>query len=73
MDYYKLIYAAYIIIAASFILNFLAGIALLRKPKRKPLQDISAKDLIHDLTTRGTSVVRIEVIDADSLFMRLRR
>lgn len=67
-------YFIYALIASSFVLNAIAGIVLLRKPaKKKPQLDTSAKDLLHDLTQRGTAVLRVEVIDADALFMRVNR
>lgn len=42
-----------------------------RKPPPRPAQPtLSAEDLLHDLTTRGSSVIRIEVIDAKNLYLR---
>jgi len=42
-----------------------------RKPPKK--LDVSAQDLLHDLTRRGTSVLRVEVIDPANLLLRSPR
>ena len=42
-----------------------------RKPlKSEPRLDVSASDLLHDLTRRGTSIVKIEVVDVSNLLLR---
>jgi len=35
--------------------------------------DVSALDLLHELTTRGSAIVRLEVIDQGQLFLRSPR
>jgi hypothetical protein len=48
----------------------------LRKSKRKdqtPRYDVSAQDLIHDVTRRGQAVVRMEVLDPSAFFLRSPR
>lgn len=41
--------------------------------KKKPKPDLSASDLLHDLTRRGQAIVRVEVMDATNLFLRSPR
>ncbi len=38
--------------------------------KKKPALDVSAQDLLHDLTRRGGAVLRVEVIDPTNLMLR---
>lgn len=48
-------------------------LVLRRKPPPRPPQlTVAAEDLLHDLT-RGPAVIRVEVIDAKSLFLRSPR
>lgn len=45
-----------------------------RAPEPKPPQlTLSAEDLLHDLTTRGVAVLRVEVIDPTNLLLRSPR
>ncbi len=47
---------------------------LRRKPKKlKQSPDITAADLLHDLTKRGQALIKIEVIDAANLLLRSPR
>jgi len=43
-----------------------------KRQKREPTLSLSAEDLLHDLT-RGPAVIRVEVIDAQNLFLRSPR
>jgi len=45
----------------------------LRKTRRVPKFDVSAQDLLHDLTRRGVSILRVEVIDPAGLMLRSPR
>jgi len=45
----------------------------LRKARRTPKYDLSAQDLLHDLTRRGVSILRVEVIDPAGLMLRSPR
>lgn len=44
-----------------------------RANKKKPRLDVSAQDLLHDLTRRGGAVLRVEVIDPTNLMLRSPR
>jgi hypothetical protein len=51
--------------------NVFLAISLRRlkeKPKQ-PVPDLTAQDLIHDLTRRGNATVRIEVVDASKFLL----
>lgn len=39
-----------------------------RKPQKR--LDVSASDLLHELTTRGQALVRIEYLDPESILIR---
>ncbi len=43
--------------------------------RRKPLKklDLTAQDLLHDLTRRGAAIIKVEVIDAANLMLRSPR
>jgi hypothetical protein len=43
---------------------------LARNTRKKPRLDLSAQELLHDLTRRGGAVVKVEVIDAANLLLR---
>jgi hypothetical protein len=57
--------AVSIALTASVLLNFWL---FFRAKSIIPKQTIDAKDLIHDITTRGSAIVRITVIDPEGLF-----
>ncbi len=60
------------LLSASVTLNI--GLAIWswrRKPKKK--FDVSAQDLLHDLTRRGAAVLKIDVIDQENLLLRSPR
>lgn len=42
----------------------------LRQVKKKPRPTTGAEDLLHDLTRRGSAVIRVEVIDPANIFLR---
>jgi hypothetical protein len=44
-----------------------------RQLKRKPKLDLTAQDLLHDLTRRGGAMLRVEVIDPANLMLRSPR
>ncbi len=44
-----------------------------RAARKQPALAIEARDLIHDLTKRGSAVLRVEVIDAANLLLRSPR
>ncbi len=48
---------------------------LLRQSRKKPPKKLttSAEDLLHDLTKRGHAVLRVEVLDPEALFLRVRQ
>jgi hypothetical protein len=61
-----------VLLAASVLFNaFQLYLAKINKKKPKP--DLTASDLLHDLTSRGRAVVRVEVIDSTNLFLRSPR
>lgn len=35
--------------------------------------DVQASDLLHELTTTGSAVLKVEVVDRDNLFLRIPR
>jgi hypothetical protein len=43
---------------------------LFRHPKKKPQPTITAEDLLHDLTTRGRAILKVDVIDPANLLLR---
>lgn len=45
----------------------------IRKTSPKPKPDITAQDLLHDLTTRGAAILRVEVMDPSQLLLRSPR
>lgn len=66
-----------LILAAALGLSLAANFALaflLRRSRKKPhpqvTRTVTAEEVLHDLTRAGQTVVRIERIDSDSLFMR---
>ncbi len=42
-----------------------------KKPPRR--YDLTAQDLLHDLTHRGSAILKVEVIDAANLMLRSPR
>lgn len=67
-------YGLYLLIAVSslfFLISCLLAVLLYRSRKRPPkrLSD-SAEDLLHDLTKRGSAVLRVQVIDPEQIFLR---
>ncbi len=59
-------------LAASLAANgFQVYRARINKKRRAP--DITAQDLLHDLTRRGGAVIRVEVIDQAAFFLRSPR
>ncbi len=44
-----------------------------KSPQREPELTLDAKDLLHDLMTRGQAIVRVEVIDPTNLLLRSPR
>lgn len=54
------------------VLSLLANIFAIYKIKsleKTPAPTLEARDLLHDLTTKGRSALRIEVIDPENLFI----
>ncbi len=49
----------------------LAYFLMARKPQKK--LDVSAQDLLHDLSRHGNAVIKVEVIDAANLLLRSPR
>ena len=41
----------------------------IRKIKKAPVATTDARDLLHDITTRGRAVLDIRVIDPENLFV----
>lgn len=67
----------------TIILAILLGLALLgyvpiivmlfrarKSPPPVPKYDATASDLLHNLTRRGGAVLRLEILDPESLFIR---
>lgn len=44
-----------------------------KAPPAAPKLDVSAQDLIHDMTRRGHAIVRIEILDPSSILLRSPR
>lgn len=42
-------------------------------PPAVPKYDVSAQDLIHDMTRRGHAIVRMEILDPSALLLRSPR
>ena len=63
-----------IVLATSLAANLAALVGLVILKRRKPGSgrtfDATAQDLLHDLTTRGGAVLRIEVINPESIILR---
>lgn len=60
-----------IALGVSAFANVLAVVVILKlrkKPQKK--LEITAEDLLHDLTKRGAAVVRVSVIDPSNLLLR---
>lgn len=53
------------------VLAFLAYLLRSKKPTRR--LDMTAQDLLHDLTQRGAAILKVEVIDAANLLLRSPR
>lgn len=54
------------------LLGYLPLIVLLVKSRKKPVPkyDATAQELLHDLTRRDGAVLRIDVINPDSILLR---
>ena len=46
---------------------------LSRKPGGNRKLDLSASDLLHDLTVTGSAILKVDVMDRDNLLLRLPR
>ena len=70
-----MIYIIPTFLAFSLVCNALLLFFLHRQKKtpRKPQLSMSAEDLLHDLTRRGTAVLKVEVIDPANLYLRRTR
>jgi len=44
-----------------------------RKKNKDPRLDLTAQDLLHDLTRRGVAILKVEVIDPSRLMLRSPR
>lgn len=44
-----------------------------RRPKADPRLDVTAQDLLHDLTKRGAAIIKVDVIDPSNLLLRSPR
>lgn len=56
-------------LVASLALNgFL--IYLAKSLRKKPRPDLTAQELLHDLTRRGHAVLQVQVIDPEQIFLR---
>jgi uncharacterized membrane protein len=42
----------------------------LRRSKKKPKPTLTAEDLLHDLTSRGRAILKVDVIDPANLLLR---
>ena len=60
-----------LLLGLSFLFNLSIPLYLRRKKPRG--LDLNAQDLLHDLTTRGSTILRIEVIDQTNLLLRSPR
>jgi len=58
-------------IAANCVLATL--LTLRRSQKSDPKLTLDAQDLLHDLTTKGKAVVKVEVIDVSNFYLRSPR
>tara|TARA_R110000868_G_scaffold9394_1_gene46897 strand:- start:1353 stop:1571 length:219 start_codon:yes stop_codon:yes gene_type:complete len=65
-----IVFALIVGLTASLILNIFAYLQGKKTPEPKPRLDVSALDLLHDLTVRGQAIVRIETIDSEALLLR---
>lgn len=45
----------------------------IKEARKRPAPTLTAEELLHDLTRRGYAVLKVEVIDADNLFLRSPR
>lgn len=61
-----------LMLAANVALAVLLARAL-KKPPPKETFDVTAQDLLHDLTRRGAAILRVEVIDPTHLMLRSPR
>jgi len=62
----------WILLGVSLLL--VAVLAYLLRTKKPPKRlDVTAQDLLHDLTRTGTAVLRVEVIDPANLLLRSPR
>jgi len=62
----------WILLGVSLLL--VAVLAYLLRTKKPPKRlDVTAQDLLHDLTRNGTAVLRVEVIDPANLLLRSPR
>ncbi len=55
--------------------NFYLGFQLsreMRRPKKRGA-DMTAADMLHDLTRRGQAILKVEVIDQENLLLRSPR
>jgi len=66
--------AIYFVLSALFLTNLIQAYFLLSKSnKQKAKLDISASDLLHELTVNGSAILKVDVMDRDNLLLRLPR
>ena len=63
----------WILFALAFIGDAALLALLLRRPKKTRKYDLTAQDLLHDLTRRGAAILKVEVIDPANLMLRSPR
>ena len=56
------------ILLASIIANILAYFKI-KSLKKQPTPTTDARDLLHDITKRGRAIIKIDVLDPESLFV----
>ena len=59
-------------LAIALLGDIVLGVLLVRAKKKTPTPklDVTAQDLLHDLTRRGFAVLKLDVIDPDSILLR---
>lgn len=66
-------FISWALLGSSLVGNGVLAFVLLRPRKKKQKYDLTAQDLLHDLTRRGQAILRVEVIDAANLMLRSPR
>ncbi len=73
MDILVIAVPVFIVFAVSAFICFQRYLRPLPPPTPPPKPTLTAEQLLHDLTTSGQAVIRVEVIDAKNLFLRSPR